>query len=102
MPYSNYDLSDVTRQTEPDWRVRRDGIVEGPRVGLTARFAEALVTSVSAELAAVSEDFEQMGELVAAVDAAAHAAIVCRGPDMRGSAVGCAARANASPTTATC
>ena len=53
-------------------------MVEGPRVGLAARFAEALHAGDGAELAAVSEEFEQMGDLVAAVDAAAHAAIAYR------------------------
>ena len=66
-----------------------ESIVEGPRVGLAARFAEALRDGDAAELAAVSEEFERMGDLVAAVDAAAHAAIVYRRQDKRGSALGC-------------
>ena len=36
-----------------------------------------------------------MGDLVAAVDAAAHAAIVYRRQDLRGSALGCSTRAEA-------
>ena len=72
-----------------------EAIVEGPRVTLAARFAEALRDSDAAELAAVSEDFESMGDLVAAVDAAAHAAIGYRRQDLRGSALGCSTRADA-------
>ena len=72
-----------------------EAIVEGPRVGLAARFAEALRDGDAAELAAVSEDFESMGDLVAAVDAAAHAAIGYRRQDLRGSALGCSTRADA-------
>ena len=72
-----------------------EAIVEGPRVTLAARFAEALRDSDAAELAAVSEDFESMGDLVAAADAAAHAAIGYRRQDLRGSALGCSTRADA-------
>ena len=71
------------------------GMVEGPRVGVAARFADALQTGDGAELAAVSEEFEQMGDLVAAVDAVAHAAIVYRRQGLRGSGLGCATRAQA-------
>ncbi|MDT5129127.1 MAG: hypothetical protein QOH54_4771 [Mycobacterium sp.] len=71
-----------------------EAIVEGPRVGLAARFAEALRDGDAAELAAVSEDFERMGDLVAAVDAAAHAAIAYRRHDQRGSALTCSTRAD--------
>jgi DNA-binding NarL/FixJ family response regulator len=70
-------------------------IVEGPRVGLAARFADALREGDAAELAAVSEDFERMGDLVAAVDAAAHAGIGYRRQDLRGAALGCSTRADA-------
>jgi DNA-binding CsgD family transcriptional regulator len=70
-------------------------VVEGPRVGVAARFAAALHDDDSAELGAVSEDFERMGDLVAAADAAAHAAESFRRQGMRGSACGCATRAQA-------
>jgi len=70
-------------------------LVEGPRVGLAARFAGALHDGDPAALATVSEEFERMGDLVAAVDAAAHAAVTYRGQGLRGSALGCSARANA-------
>ena len=41
------------------------------------------------------EEFERMGDLVAALDSAAHAAHAYRRQDKRGSALGCAARADA-------
>ena len=72
-----------------------EAIVEGPRVGVAARFSAALSDGDAAELAAVSEEFERMGDLVAAVDAAAHAALAYRSQGLRGSALGCAARADA-------
>ena len=70
-------------------------IAEGPRVGLVARFATAMHKGDAAELAAVSEVFDEMGDCVAAVDAAAQAALAYRRQDLRGSALGCAARAEA-------
>jgi len=72
-----------------------NSIVEGPRVGLAARFAVALGESDAAELAAVSAEFERMGDLVAAVDAAAQAALAYRNQGLRGSALGCSTRADA-------
>ncbi len=70
-------------------------IVEGPRAGVAAHFAEALHDGDGFELSAASAEFEQMGDLVAAVDAAAHAAIAYRHHDLRGSALGCSAKAEA-------
>jgi DNA-binding CsgD family transcriptional regulator len=67
-------------------------IVEGPRVGLAARFAAALRAGDGAELEAVSQEFERMGDRVAALDAAAHAAVAYRNVGLRGSAYGCTAR----------
>lgn len=72
-----------------------ESIVEGPRVGLAARFASALRHGDGAELESVSRDFERMGDMVAAVDAAAHAALAYRNRERRGSALGCSARADA-------
>jgi DNA-binding CsgD family transcriptional regulator len=72
-----------------------EAVVEGPRVGIAARFAAALKDGDGAGLAAASEEFERMGDLVAAVDAAAHAALAYRGQVLRGSALACAARADA-------
>jgi DNA-binding CsgD family transcriptional regulator len=71
-----------------------EGIVEGPRVRLAARFASALAAADGHELAAVSEEFERMGDLVAALDAAAHGALVYRQKDLRGSALSCSTRAD--------
>ncbi|MCX2933651.1 LuxR C-terminal-related transcriptional regulator [Mycobacterium sp. CVI_P3] len=70
-----------------------ESIVEGPRVGLAARFAAALRDGDARELAAISEGFEGIGDRVAAVDAAAHAALAHRRHDQRGSALGCSTRA---------
>jgi DNA-binding CsgD family transcriptional regulator len=72
-----------------------DGIVEGPRVGVAARFAEALRDGDAAQLVSASEEFEHLGDLVAAVDAAAHAALAYRQQGLRGSALGCSTRAAA-------
>jgi DNA-binding CsgD family transcriptional regulator len=72
-----------------------ESVVEGPRVGLAARFAVALRDGDAAELSSLSEEFENMGDLVAAVDAAAHAALAYRHQDKRGSALGCSTRADA-------
>jgi DNA-binding CsgD family transcriptional regulator len=72
-----------------------ESIVDGPRVGLATRFAEAVRDGDATALAAVSEEFERIGDLVAAVDAVAHAAVIYRRRGMRGSALGCAARADA-------
>jgi len=72
-----------------------EAIVEGPRVRLAARFAAALGGGDGAELAVLSEEFEEMGDLIAAVDASAHAAIAYRRQDLRGSALGCSTRADA-------
>jgi DNA-binding CsgD family transcriptional regulator len=70
-----------------------EGTVEGSRVGAVLRFANALHHGDGAELATASEAFEQIGDGVAAVDAAAHAAVAYRRGELRGSALGCAARA---------
>ena len=70
-------------------------VVEGPRAAVAARFAEALHDGDCAGLSSVSAEFEEMGDLIAAVDAAAHAAIAYRHHDLRGSALGCSARAEA-------
>jgi DNA-binding CsgD family transcriptional regulator len=69
--------------------------VEGPRVGLAARFAAAMRDGDADELSSVSEEFERMGDLVAAIDSAAHATVAYRRHDKRGSALGCSTRAAA-------
>lgn len=70
-----------------------ESIVEGPRVGVASRFAAALREGDGAALAVVSAEFERMGDLVAALDAAAHASVSHRRQGKRGSALVCAARA---------
>lgn len=70
-----------------------EALVEGPRAKLAARFATALSNSDGHELTALSEEFEELGDLVAAADAAAHACIAFRHGDLRGSALGCSKRA---------
>jgi DNA-binding CsgD family transcriptional regulator len=72
-----------------------ESVVEGPRVGLAARFAAAMRDGDAVELSSVSEEFEHIGDLVAALDAAAHAALTYRRQDKRGSALGCSTRADA-------
>ena len=72
-----------------------ESVVDGPRVGLAARFAAALSDGDAAQLASLAEEFESMGDRVAAVDAAAHATLMYRRQDKRGSALGCSARAEA-------
>jgi DNA-binding CsgD family transcriptional regulator len=80
--------------TEPRLRALTE-VVEGPRADLAARFAAALRARDGAELAAASGDFEEMGDLIAAIDSAAQAALACRSQGMRGSAFTHAARAEA-------
>jgi DNA-binding CsgD family transcriptional regulator len=82
------------RSCEPRLR-ELEGTVEGPRVGVAARFAAAMHEDNGGELAAVSQAFEEMGDRVAAVDAAGQAAIAYRRQDRRGSALNCAARTEA-------
>ncbi len=72
-----------------------DLVVEGSRVDVVARFAEAVRDGGGPELAAVSEAFEELGDGVAAIDASAHAALAYRRQDLRGSALACVARAEA-------
>jgi DNA-binding CsgD family transcriptional regulator len=83
------DHSSVSRLTE------LASIVEGPRAPLVARFATALASADGPELSAVSEEFEKMGDLVAAVDAAAHACLAYRQDDRRGTALRYSTRAEA-------
>lgn len=70
-----------------------ESVVEGPRVGLAAGFATALAAQDGDALEASSRELEAMGDLVAAVDAAAHAAIAHRRSDRKGSALTCSTRA---------
>jgi DNA-binding CsgD family transcriptional regulator len=70
-----------------------EAIVDGPRCGAVARFAEALRDDDGDALAAVSEQFEQMGDVVAAVDASAYAATAYRRQNVRGPSFACSIRA---------
>lgn len=70
-------------------------IVEGPRAGQAARFASALRADDADELAIVSTCFEDIGDNIAAIDAASHAALAYRRHDQRGSALTCSTRAQA-------
>jgi DNA-binding CsgD family transcriptional regulator/tetratricopeptide (TPR) repeat protein len=72
-----------------------ESIVEGPRVRLAARFAAALADDDAAELFSLSKEFEHIGDLVGAIDSAAHAALAYRHIAKRGSALGCSTRADA-------
>ncbi|SEH82043.1 regulatory protein, luxR family [Mycolicibacterium rutilum] len=68
-------------------------LVEGHRAGLAARFAEALRAGDGVGLEAVSVEFEGIGDMVAAVDAASHAATAFRRAERSGSALTNASRA---------
>lgn len=70
-------------------------IVEGPRAGIAAHFAAAMNADDGTELDTVSKEFEKMGDLVAAVDAAGHAALSHRRHGRHGSALNCSTRAEA-------
>lgn len=62
--------------------------VDGPRAGAAAAFAHALRREDADALVEVSAVFERIGDLVAAADAAAHASMVHRRKNRRGSALG--------------
>lgn len=68
-------------------------IVEGRRVGLATRYAAALADGDGVKLCGVSEEFQDMGDRIAAMDAAAQAAVAHRHNGLRGSAFIAAARA---------
>jgi DNA-binding CsgD family transcriptional regulator len=66
--------------------------VEGPRARVAARYAAAVSTDTGSELDAVSADFESMGDLLTAADAAGQAATSHRRAGRTGSAMTAAAR----------
>jgi DNA-binding NarL/FixJ family response regulator len=68
-------------------------LAEGPRAPLSARYARALADDDAAGLDAVSRDFEEIGDALAAADAAAQAATSHRLAGRRGSALTATARA---------
>src|SRR5690242_3513001 len=61
--------------------------VQGPRAPLAARYASALARDDGAELDVVSNEFEAMGDVLAAADSAAQAATSHRLAGRRGSAL---------------
>ncbi|WP_286145666.1 helix-turn-helix transcriptional regulator [Mycobacterium sp. ENV421] len=68
-------------------------LVEGPRAGAAFDFAAALAAADGAALRAASSGFEKIGDMLAAADASAHAAIAYRGQGLRGAALTAAGRA---------
>ncbi|OBB96138.1 helix-turn-helix transcriptional regulator [Mycobacterium sp. 852002-40037_SCH5390672] len=68
--------------------------VEGPRVAIAARYAAALSADDAGELDQVSTEFEVMGDLLAAADAAGQAATSHRRAGRAGSAMTAATRAH--------
>lgn len=68
-------------------------MVEGPRVVAAAAYSNALADGDGPELDAASAQMEAMGDVLAAADAAAHAAIAYRTHDLRGAALTAATRA---------
>ena len=67
--------------------------VEGPRAPLAARYAAALASDDASKFELVSQAFEQLGDLLAAADAAGQAATAHRRAGRAGSAMTAAARA---------
>jgi len=68
-------------------------VVDGPRAPIAAEHAAALAADDGAALHAVSVRWEQLGDLLAAADAAAQAALAHTRADRRGTAQTAAARA---------
>jgi len=81
-------------RTQADRLAELATIVDGPRAALAARFAAALRDQDAHALSVLTEDFEQIGDLVAAADVAAHAAIFYRQEARRGSMLTCSKRAD--------
>lgn len=81
-------------RTHADRLAELAAIVEGPRAGLAARFAAALRDREAHALSLLSDEYEQMGDPVAAADAAAQAAIIYRHEGRRGSMLTCSTRAD--------
>jgi DNA-binding CsgD family transcriptional regulator len=68
-------------------------MIDGPRMSAAAEFADSLSTRDGDRLRLVSERFESIGDLFAAADTAAHAAVAYRSRGLRGSALTAAGRA---------
>jgi ATP/maltotriose-dependent transcriptional regulator MalT len=69
-------------------------IVEGPRAQAVASWSRGLVDNDGDALLKVSHDLESMGDLIAAADAAAHAALAFDTKNLRGSRLTASARAS--------
>lgn len=69
-------------------------VVDGPRAVAAAAHADALADGDPDGLVTASRQFEQMGDVLAAADAAAHAANAYRRRHQRGSALSASARAD--------
>lgn len=69
--------------------------VEGPRAGLVARWAAALTARDGRALLEVSRDLEEMGDRIAAADAAAQAALTFQSENLRGARLTASTRAAA-------
>lgn len=69
-------------------------VVEGPRASIAAAHAEALAAREPDDLLSVAARWERMGDLLAAADTAAQAAITYAGRDQRGSSATAAAKAH--------
>lgn len=67
--------------------------VGGPRVHVAAAFARGLSAGDGSQLRSVSEQFEEIGDLFAAADVAAHASVASLEHGLRGSAMTAAGRA---------
>ncbi len=70
-------------------------LVEGPRAGVAARFAAAACSQDANQLSTASNDFADMRDDLAAVDAAALASLAYRERELRGSALASVTRAEA-------
>jgi DNA-binding CsgD family transcriptional regulator len=68
-------------------------LVEGPRAPAAFEFATGLAAGDGAALQAASRRFEAMGDMFAAADTSAHAAIAYRGEGLRGATLTAAGRA---------
>jgi DNA-binding NarL/FixJ family response regulator len=83
-------FGDTTTVTRLDELVR---VVGGARAPVVAQHAAALATGDGDELMAASAAYEEIGDLLAAVDAAAQASVALKHANRRGSALGAANRA---------
>ncbi|MFC5063640.1 helix-turn-helix transcriptional regulator [Actinomycetospora atypica] len=75
-------------------------VTTAPRAAVAARYAAALAADDPAGLERVSGEFEMMGDVLAAADAAGHAAVSCRRSGRTGRSLTAAARANRLGATA--